>query len=85
MNREAAALGVPVYSIFRGTIGAVDTHLNEEGRLVLIESIQDVESKITLTKRSRKSLTEVTSKATLQEIVDTIEEIADFYRPAQNL
>jgi predicted glycosyltransferase len=24
MNREAAALGVPVYSIFRGTIGAVD-------------------------------------------------------------
>ena len=24
MNREAAALGVPVYSIFRGKIGAVD-------------------------------------------------------------
>ena len=24
MNREAAALGVPVYSIFRGKIGGVD-------------------------------------------------------------
>src|ERR1039458_4176378 len=27
MNREAAALGVPVYSIFRGEIGAVDRYL----------------------------------------------------------
>lgn len=27
MNREAAALGVPVYSIFRGKIGAVDRYL----------------------------------------------------------
>jgi uncharacterized protein len=34
MNREAAALGVPVYSIFRGTIGAVDHYLAETGRLV---------------------------------------------------
>ena len=28
MNREAAALGVPVYSIFRGKIGAVDRYLS---------------------------------------------------------
>ena len=27
MNREAAALGVPVYSIFRGKLGAVDKYL----------------------------------------------------------
>ena len=33
MNREAAALGVPVYSIFRGKTGAVDLMLEEEGRL----------------------------------------------------
>ena len=31
MNREAAALGVPVYSIFRGKIGAVDQYLSEAG------------------------------------------------------
>ena len=29
MNREAAALGVPVYSIFRGKTGAVDRYLSE--------------------------------------------------------
>jgi len=38
MNREAAALGVPVYSIFRGKTAAVDIRLQEEGRLVLIEN-----------------------------------------------
>ena len=32
MNREAAALGVPVYSIFRGKIGAVDRFLADTGR-----------------------------------------------------
>ena len=46
MNREAAALGVPVYSIFRGKIGAVDRYLAEQGRLVLIESKEEVWSKI---------------------------------------
>src|SRR3989442_14979658 len=39
MNREAAALGVPVYSIFRGKIGAVDHYLSMRGRLVLLESV----------------------------------------------
>ena len=28
MNREAAALGVPVYSVFRGKLGAVDQIFN---------------------------------------------------------
>src|SRR6202012_5888249 len=46
MNREAAALGVPVYSVFRGKIGAVDRYLSDQGRLTLIESAQDVPSKI---------------------------------------
>ena len=36
MNREAAALGVPVYSLFRGALGAVDKHLAETGKLVLL-------------------------------------------------
>ena len=33
MNREAAALGVPVYTTFGGRIGAVDEALLAEGRL----------------------------------------------------
>ncbi|HEV3278026.1 MAG TPA: DUF354 domain-containing protein [Terriglobia bacterium] len=51
MNREAAALRVPVYSIFRGKIGAVDRYLAEQGRLVLIESERDVRQKILLSRR----------------------------------
>lgn len=80
MNREAAALGVPVYSIFRGAIGAVDRNLSLEGRLVLIESLSDVENKIHLVKRIRGTIAEVTSRRTLTEIVDSIEEIAEACR-----
>lgn len=82
MNREAAALGVPVYSIFRGTIGAVDRRLSEEGRLVLVESPGDVEGKIPLVKRVRQSTAESNSKRTFTQVVDTIQEIAESCRPA---
>ena len=77
MNREAAALSVPVYSIFRGTIGAVDCYLREQGKLVLIDSNESIERDIHLVKRERRSVSETTSKKTLQEIVDTIEEISE--------
>lgn len=77
MNREAAALNVPVYSIFRGTIGAVDRQLSKEGRLVLIESLDDVGKKIVLEKRKRGNVGDVTSKRTLKQIVDSIEQIAN--------
>jgi hypothetical protein len=53
MNREAAAMGVPVYSIFRGTIGAVDRYLTDQGRLVLLESVEDVRTKIKVVRRER--------------------------------
>jgi predicted glycosyltransferase len=33
MNREAAALGVPVYTTFGGRLGGVDEELIREGRL----------------------------------------------------
>ena len=33
MNREAVALGTPVYTIFSGRMGAVDEHLIAEGSL----------------------------------------------------
>jgi uncharacterized protein len=38
MNREAVALGVPVYMMFAGRAGAVDEHLIEEGRLQPLRS-----------------------------------------------
>ena len=33
MNREAVALGTPVYTTFEGRLGAVDERLLAEGRL----------------------------------------------------
>ena len=68
---------MPVYSIFRGAIGAVDKHLANEGRLVPIESVQDVHGKRTLIKRVPRSVAESTSKQTLHYIVDTIQQIAE--------
>lgn len=51
MNREAAAMGVPVYSIFRGKIGAVDRYLADEKRLILLETVDDVRTKIEIVRR----------------------------------
>ena len=51
MNREAAAMGVPVYSIFRGKLGGVDNYLIKEKRLVLLTSADDVRTKLVITRR----------------------------------
>ena len=73
MNREAAALGIPVYSIFRGRIGAVDRELARTGRLVLIESVQEVRSKIKLQHRNRTQELGNRNVAVLNKIVENIE------------
>jgi predicted glycosyltransferase len=39
MNREAVALGVPVYTTFAGELGAVDRALVNEGRLRILASV----------------------------------------------
>jgi hypothetical protein len=76
MNREAAALGVPVYSIFRGKIGAVDRYLADRGRLVLLETVADVRSKIALCHRSASEPQTKTSPA-LKRIVAHITSILE--------
>ncbi len=43
MNREAVALGTPVYTIFEGKLGAVDERLIAEGRLRRLERAEDVQ------------------------------------------
>jgi predicted glycosyltransferase len=72
MNREAAALGVPVYSIFRGKIGAVDHFLAEHGRLRLIETVEDVRTKIVLAPRDHSVPPQTDKLPTLQIIVENI-------------
>jgi hypothetical protein len=75
MNREAAALGVPVYSIFRGEIGAVDRYLASKGRLILIERPEDVANKLVLAKRDRTKITDHRQNDTLNTVVGHIETI----------
>jgi predicted glycosyltransferase len=45
MNREAAALGVPVYTTFGGRLGGVDEALIREGRLVPLSDPRALELK----------------------------------------
>jgi uncharacterized protein len=77
MNREAAALGVPVYSIFRGRIGAVDKHLAASGRLVLLETVEDVRTKIKIVRSNPGSRLPISQSPALQSIVEGIISIAE--------
>lgn len=77
MNREAAALGVPVYSVFRGKIGAVDQYLADTGRLTLLESVEDVRTKINLVRWNRPAKPENTNRPALKSIVDNIAAILE--------
>ncbi len=42
MNREAVALGTPVWTTFQGRLGAVDEALIADGRLRMLERAEDV-------------------------------------------
>lgn len=77
MNREAAALQVPVYSVFRGRMGAVDHYLAQAGRLVLLENIQDVHTKIVLARHRNAERPRNGHSRTLEVVVNHIEAILD--------
>ena len=76
MNREAAALRVPVYSVFRGKIGAVDHQLQKEGRLMLVETLEDVD-RIPLARRNGDSFDARSSPPTLARVVDHIIDVME--------
>jgi len=75
MNREAAALGVPVYSIFRGKVGAVDRMLEREGRLTMIHNAEDVWTKITFVRREKNKQPDIKPRPALQDIINHVEDI----------
>ncbi len=77
MNREAAALGIPVYSLFRGTMGAVDKHLAEVGKLVLLESEQDVREKLKLVPHTKTLASRPSQRSTLETVVNHISAILE--------
>jgi predicted glycosyltransferase len=71
MNREAAALGVPVYSIFRGPLGAVDRYLASTGRLIMLPTAEDISAKLTLQPRIKND-SDQSNRHTLSAIVDNV-------------
>jgi len=77
MNREAAALGIPVYSLFRGTMGAVDKHLAASGKLILLESEQDVREKLRLVHRAKMQAPRSAQRKALEAIVSHIRAILE--------
>jgi len=82
MNREAAALGVPVYSVFRGKIGAVDQYLASRGRLVLLESVEDIHTKIVVARRARPEKPSELADTILNRVVDEIIELLEKKQPS---
>jgi len=75
MNREAAALGVPVYSIFRGKTGAVDLSLERQNRLVMIHCVNEIWTKIPFVGRDKTKQLESTLRPALFDIIEHIEDI----------
>ena len=82
MNREAATLGVPAYSIFRGRVGAVDRSLQAQGKLVLIENSEDVRSQIILKRRPSQTASDGKSRRALHDIVDHVDTIQKLHHAA---
>ncbi|MDD5232383.1 MAG: DUF354 domain-containing protein [Syntrophales bacterium] len=77
INREAAALGVPVYSIFRGRLGAIDDYLSREGRLHIIAYPEDVKTSIVLQRRKKDGGRPGRRTDALRKIVTSIEKIME--------
>lgn len=70
MNREAAVLNTPAYSIFKGNIGAVDRYLADLGKVTFISSSSEIK-KIKIEKKKRRSVA-IKSETTLDFIVKEI-------------
>jgi predicted glycosyltransferase len=72
MNREAAVLGTPAYSLFAGRCAAVDRELERRGRLTFVQSESDL-PRIRLEKKGRAS--PLRNPSLRAEIVDLILDI----------
>lgn len=70
MNREAAVIGTPVYNIFAGQKAAVDNHLIQTGRMVMIQHKVDF-TRIKLRKKNTNEFRHL-QQSPLKRIVDLI-------------
>ena len=73
MNREAAVLGTPVYTIFAGRPAAVDDYLIRAGKMIRIKQKADL-VKIKLCKKGAKNR-QFLEQSSLARIVDLITDV----------
>ncbi len=71
MNREAALLGVPAYSIFTGRKPYLDEKLCREKKLTFIDSLEKVD-KIKISKRDISGKFDSNNTELINEVVDTV-------------
>lgn len=71
MNREAAVIGTPAYTVFAGKIGDVDSHLLKLGLLKKVEKPEDIKVK------KKETETKELLKPTLEEVLKIIYEFAN--------
>jgi len=64
-----AALGVPVYTIFRGKTPTVDRYLSDTGRLTFLETVEDVKTKLKIARRHQATDKTEDTKNTLDVIM----------------
>ncbi len=72
MNREAAALGVPAYTVFAGKPASIDSYLVGEGRLVFVRNDNDIdkvriEKKSGLSDRGRSDIRQIVADLILED------------------
>jgi predicted glycosyltransferase len=71
MNREAAILGTPTYTVFKGKLGAVDQFLINDGRMTQIAEVKDIE-KIKVEKKSSFPQTFIRKEYLVKQVTDLI-------------
>lgn len=76
MNREAAVMGVPVYSIFGGEVGAVDRALEAAGKLVMVRSLEQLDQ-IAFCKREKGEVQTPKGSRVRDTFVEVIEAFED--------
>ena len=75
MTREAAVLGVPSYSFFKGPKGAVDEFLEKNGRLIFVDSILNIENLHFEKKQKEMNILQGNQKKIISFICDRLESL----------
>lgn len=82
MNREAALLGVPVYSIFAGRQGALDRQMEAEGLITFVRGNDDI-AKIKLERRQPAPATALTDRVE-KFVIEQIDEFLNASEKTEN-